>query len=30
MYKTNPSNLNYMDIHDRTFFLLNHFGVKCK
>ena len=28
IYKTNP-NLNYMDHTLRTFFLLNHFGVKC-
>jgi hypothetical protein len=28
IYKSNP-NLHWMEIQDRTFFLLNHFGVKC-
>ena len=28
IYKSNP-NLHWMEIHDRTFFLLNHFGVSC-
>jgi hypothetical protein len=28
IYKSNPK-LHWMEIHDRTFYLLNHFGVKC-
>lgn len=28
IYTINP-NLNYMDLNTRTFYLLNHFGIKC-
>ena len=28
VYKTNP-NMHYMNLNDRTFWLLNHFGIKC-